>query len=216
MDGKKIIKIYLYTRYERFWHWLQAFMIIALFITGFEIHGTYTLLGFQRAVDYHNFIGLSWLIMFVFFVFWLFTTGEWKQYVPTTKKLFSVMLYYSFGIFQGKPHPVEKTPGAKHNPLQRLTYLGLAALLLPLQMLSGILYYTWNLWTGYFTSIPLAPIAWIHTLLAFSLVSFLIVHVYMTTTGHSLFSHISGMITGWEEIYETTTVEDWELPAKRV
>ena len=83
---KKIIKIYLYTRYERFWHWLQALMIMTLLVTGFEIHGTYSLLGFQRAVNVHNFIGLSWLVLFAFFVFWLFTTGEWKQYVPTTKK----------------------------------------------------------------------------------------------------------------------------------
>lgn len=213
MVEKKIIKIYLYTRFERFWHWLQAMMIIVLTITGLEIHGTYSLLGFQRAVNVHNFIGLSWLVLFAFFVFWLFTTGEWKQYIPTTKKLFAVMRYYAWDIFQGRPHPVEKSPGAKHNPLQRLTYLGLSALLLPVQMLSGLLYYTWNIWAG--LSIPLAPVAWLHTLLAFMLLSFLLVHVYMTTTGHSLFSHIRGMITGWEEIYETTRVEDWELPRDR-
>lgn len=67
MNDKKIIKIYLYTRYERFWHWLQALMIMTLIVTGFEIHGTYTLLGFQRAVNVHNFIGLSWLVLFAFF-----------------------------------------------------------------------------------------------------------------------------------------------------
>ncbi len=209
MNEKKIIKIYLYTRYERFWHWLQAFIIILLLITGFEIHGTYTLLGFQTAVNVHNFVGLSWIILFAFFVFWLFTTGEWKQYIPTTKKLFSVVLYYSWGIFQGRPHPVQKSPGAKHNPLQRLTYLALSALMLPVQMASGLFYYLYNYLNN---SIELSILAYVHTLVAFLLVNFLIVHVYMTTTGHSLFSHISGMITGWEEIYETTKIEDWEKP----
>lgn len=213
MNTKKIIKIYLYTRFERFWHWLQALMIITLIITGLEVHGTFKLLGFETAVEVHNFVGLSWLVLFAFFVFWLFTTGEWKQYIPTTKKLFAVIFYYSFGIFQGKPHPVQKSPGAKHNPLQRLTYLGLSAMLLPVQMATGLLYYTYNSWSGGFLS--LAPLAWLHTLIAFMLVSFLIVHLYMTTTGHSLFSHIAGMITGWEEIYETTTVQDWEIPEKR-
>ena len=29
--------IYLYTRYERFWHWVQAALIITLLVTGFEI-----------------------------------------------------------------------------------------------------------------------------------------------------------------------------------
>lgn len=212
MDGKKLKKIYLYTRFERFWHWLQALMIICLIVTGLEIHGTYTLLGFGTAVSVHNFIGLSWIILFAFFVFWLFTTGEWKQYIPTTKKLFAVIAYYAYGIFKGRPHPVEKSPGAKHNPLQRLAYLGLSAMLLPLQMATGLLYYLYNMWAGAF---PLSYLAWIHTLLALLLLNFLIVHIYMTTTGHSLFSHIAGMITGWEEIYETTEIADWESPDAR-
>ena len=140
MVSKNLIKIYLYTRFERSWHWIQALLIILLTITGFEVHGSYTLLGFKRAVELHNFLGLTWLVLFAFFVFWLFTTGEWKQYIPTTKKLFDVVFYYSYGIFQGKPHPVQKSPGAKHNPLQRLAYLGLSAALLPAQMGIGLLY----------------------------------------------------------------------------
>ncbi len=212
MAGKRLIKIYLYTRFERFWHWLQALMIICLIVTGLEIHGTYSLLGFHTAVSVHNFTGLAWVVLFAFFVFWLFTTGEWKQYIPTTKKLLAVVAYYSYGIFKGRPHPVEKSPGAKHNPLQRLTYLGLSAMLLPLQMATGLLYYLYNMWAGDF---PLSYLAWGHTFLALLLLNFLIVHVYMTTTGHSLFSHVSGMITGWEEIYETTEIADWESPEAR-
>jgi len=213
MTQTKRIKVYLYTHYERFWHWLQAAIIIFLMVTGFEIHGTYTLMGYETAVKTHNFVGISWLVLFAFFVFWLFTTGEWRQYIPTTKKLIDVMLYYAFGIFQGKPHPVQKTSGTKHNPLQRLTYLALSALMLPVQMISGMLYYTWNIWGGVGWS--LAPVALLHTFVAFLLLSFLVIHVYMTTTGHSLFSHIAGMITGWEEIYETTTIHEWEVADKR-
>ena len=212
MKDKKVIKIYLYTRYERLWHWLQALMVISLIVTGLEIHGTYTLLGFQTAVNIHNFVGLSWLILFAFFVFWLFTTGEWKQYIPTTKKLFSVVLYYSWGIFKGKPHPVQKAKGAKHNPLQRLAYLGISAMLLPAQMATGLLYYLYN---DIPQILPLQILAVTHTLVALFLLNFLIVHLYMTTTGHSLFSHIAGMITGWEEIYETTEIADWETQATK-
>ena len=84
MTAKKMTQIYLYTRYERFWHWLQMLLILILLVTGFEVHGTFTLLGFETAVTVHNYVGLGWLIAFAFFVFWLFTTGEWKQYVPTT------------------------------------------------------------------------------------------------------------------------------------
>ncbi|SDU19091.1 cytochrome b/b6 domain-containing protein [Desulfobacula phenolica] len=212
MADKKIIKIYLYTRFERLWHWLQALMIICLIITGLEIHGTYRLMGFQTAVNVHNFTGLSWLIMFAFFVFWLLTTGEWKQYLPTTKRLFLVIRYYAWDIFQGKPHPVQKSKGAKHNPLQRLAYLGISALLLPVQMITGLLYYLYNDLSG---ALPLEVLAVMHMLIALFLLNFLIIHVYMTTTGHSIFSHIAGMITGWEEIYETTKIADWETQATR-
>ena len=47
MVGKTIKKVYLYTRFERFWHWLQGLMIMVLMVTGFEVHGTFTLMGFQ-------------------------------------------------------------------------------------------------------------------------------------------------------------------------
>jgi thiosulfate reductase cytochrome b subunit len=209
---KKVKKVYLYTRFERLWHWLQGLMILVLMITGFEVHGTFTLMGFQTAVDVHNFVGLSWLVLFAFFVFWLLTTGEWKQYIPTTKKLFDVIVYYAYGIFKGHDHPVQKSAGAKHNPLQRLTYLGISAMLLPVQMATGLVYYLYNFMPG---SISLSALAVVHTLLAFLLVNFLIIHVYMTTTGHSLFSHIAGMISGWEEIYETTQIQEWENKATK-
>jgi len=212
MNASALTKVYLYTRFERLWHWLQALMIIILLITGFEVHGTYTLLGFKTAVTVHNFVGLSWLILFAFFVFWLLTTGEWKQYIPTTKKLIDVMLYYAFGIFKGQAHPVQKSKGAKHNPLQRLAYLGISAALLPAQMVTGLLYYLYNIIPG---GIDLSVLAVIHTLVAFLLVNFLIIHLYMTTTGHSLFSHIAGMITGWEEIYDTTKIQEWENKATK-
>lgn len=212
MTERKITKVYLYTRFERLWHWLQALLIISLLITGFEIHGAYKLLGFETAVEIHNFLGLFWLGSFAFFAFWLVITGEWRQYIPTTKKLFDVMLYYAVGIFKGQEHPVQKSVGAKHNPLQRLAYLGISAMLLPAQMATGLLYYLYNTLPNGF---PLGILAIIHTLVAFLLLNFLVIHVYMTTTGHSIFSHIAGMLTGWEEIYDTTKLQDWETQATK-
>jgi thiosulfate reductase cytochrome b subunit len=208
---KQMVPIYLYTRYERFWHWLQSLLIILLLLTGFEVHGTYTLFGFGPAVDVHNFVGLTWLIAFAFFVFWIFTTGEWRQYIPTTKKMLAVVRYYAYGIFKGESHPVPKRKEAKHNPLQRLTYLALAAVLLPLQMVTGLLYWGYNDWSAWglgFLSLPVLAV--VHTLGGFAILAFLIVHVYMTSTGHRVTAHVRAMITGWEEVEEGTPVEAWE------
>ena len=203
-------KFYLYTRYERFWHWLQGALIIALAVTGFEVHGSFALLGYKRAVTVHSALGITWLVAFAFFVFWVATTGEWKQYVPTTKKMFEVMRYYGYGIFQGQPHPCPKTPEAKHNPLQRLTYLALAAVLLPFMMLTGLLYWLYNDWAAMgLGGLSLSAVAVAHLLGAFAILAFLVVHVYMTTTGHTPFAHIKAMCTGWEDA-EDGKPEDWE------
>ena len=210
MQGKTR-KIYLYSRYERFWHWLQMALILILLVTGLEVHGLYNWLGFHTAVTIHNFAGITWLIAFAFFVFWVFTTGEWKQYIPTTKKMIEVIRYYAYGIFRGESHPVPKRKEAKHNPLQRLVYLNLAAFLLPIMMITGFLYWSYNSWLDWgFPGFSLGLIAWIHMAGAFAIFSFVIVHVYMTTTGHSIFAHTKAMISGWEDVAEGVELEDWE------
>lgn len=216
MRTKRMENIYLYSRYERFWHWLQTALIVLLLITGFEIHGSFKLFGFKAANEIHNFCGIAWLIAFAFFVFWLLTTGEWKQYIPTTKKMFAVVRYYMYGIFRGETHPVPKRKHAKHNPLQRLVYLSLAALLLPVQMISGILFWGYNSWPALgLGGLSLSVMATIHLAGAFAILSFLIVHIYMITTGHTIFAHTRAMITGWEEVTEDAQIEDWERKERK-
>ena len=212
----KMQRIYLYTRFERFWHWIQSILIAVLLVTGFEVHGTFSLLGYDRAVYWHNFTGLTWLVLFAFIIFWLFTTGEWKQYIPTTKKLFQVVRYYTSGIFKGYPHPVQKSKKSKHNPLQRLTYLGLTAILLPLQMITGLLYYTYNSWESWGLGwLSLKVLAVVHILGAFAILSFILIHVYMTTTGHSVTAHIQAMFSGWEEVEDESEIDEWERANSR-
>ena len=197
-------KIYLYTRFERFWHWVQAALVIVLGLTGYEIHMGYDLFGFKRAVEWHNFLGIAWLVLYAFIVFWHLTTGQWKHYIPTTKMLLNVMLYYMIGIFKGEPHPVPKSERVKHNPLQRLTYLGISVFLIPFQMITGLLYYTYNSWPQMgFAKLALGTIAFLHMAGGFALLVFLVVHVYMTTTGHSLTAHFRAMCSGWEEVPAT-------------
>ncbi len=195
-------RLYLYSRFERFWHWAQTVLILVLLVTGFEIHGTFSLLGFARAFAVHNFCAWSWLVLYAFIVFWMAVTDEWKHYVPTFLKLMDVVRYYLSGIFRGEPHPVPKSERAKHNPLQRLTYLGIVSFLVPFQMITGFLYYTYNQWPqlGFAGSLTLKAVAILHTLGAFAFLAFVIVHVYMTTTGHTLTAHIAAMFTGYEDV----------------
>lgn len=199
-------KVYIYKGFERFWHWTQAALIIFLAITGFEIHGSYSLFGFEKAVEFHR--TASWLLigLVVFAIFWHVTTGEWRQYIPTTKQLKEQVMYYVSGIFKGERHPTQKTELSKLNPLQRIVYLGFKILLVPITLLSGVLYLLYKTVDQNSMVVnldyPLESIAFWHTLGAILLMIFFVVHVYMTTTGATPTSNIRAMITGYEELEE--------------
>jgi thiosulfate reductase cytochrome b subunit len=194
-------RVYLYNRYERFWHWSQALLVISMLITGFEVHGSFTLFGFEQAVNLHTLSAWSLLTLWAFTIFWQFTTGEWKQYIPTLKKVDAMVRYYVFGIFNHAPNPFQKTTEKKHNPLQRLAYLALLSMISPIIWGSGLLYLFYSSWAslGLDSYLSLGVVAVIHTAGAFMMLAFFIAHVYLTTTGHTPTAHIKTMITGWEE-----------------
>lgn len=197
-------RIYIYTRYERFWHWSQALLVILMMISGFEVHGSYPLLGFRLAVKVHTFVAWTLLVVWAFTIFWQFTTGEWRQYLPSLKNIGAMVRYYTLGIFTNAPHPFRKTVVQKHNPLQRLAYLALLAFISPLVWGSGIFYLFYGDWRqlGLEPYLSLEWIATLHVLGAYMMTAFFFIHVYLTTTGHTLFAHIKAMITGWEDAHE--------------
>ena len=47
-------RVYIYKAFERFWHWSQALLIMFLIVTGFEVHGSYELMGYKKAIMYHD------------------------------------------------------------------------------------------------------------------------------------------------------------------
>jgi thiosulfate reductase cytochrome b subunit len=195
-------KIYVFKRFERFWHWSQAALIIFLLITGFEIHGAYQNFGFKDAVHHHIVAAWTLVGLWVFAIFWHLTTGEWKQYVPTLKKVDAMIRFYLTGIFTSAPHPFRATTLKKHNPLQRLAYLGVLLFISPMIWISGwfyIFYGNWKAW-GWDQYLSLEWVAFFHTMAAFMMLVFLIAHLYLTTAGHTPTSHIKAMITGWEEV----------------
>lgn len=196
-------RIYLFTRFERFWHWMQAALIITLLVTGFAIHGSHGLLDFRTAVEVHELA--AWLLigLWVLAIFWHFTTGQWKHYVPTLSNIDRMVKYYAYGIFTGAPHPYKVTVERKHNPLQRIAYLGVKLLINPLVWVSGLVYLFWGRLQPLMPDgLGLQQVAQLHTLGAFLMLAFLIIHVYLATAGHTPMAHIKAMITGWEEAHD--------------
>ena len=203
---KKAKKVMIFKRFERFWHWTQAALIMVLLFSGFEIHGSYRILGFEEAVTLHRAMAWSLVTLWVFAIFWHLTTGEWKQYIPTLEKVDAMVKYYLLGIFIRAPHPFKATVLKKHNPLQRLAYLFMWVVISPMIWATGwayLFYAKWGDW-GLDQYLTLEDVAFFHAVGAFMMLTFLIVHIYLITTGKTVWSHMKAMITGWEEIEPET------------
>lgn len=208
--SKKLV--YIYRGFERFWHWMQAILIFFLAFTGFEIHGSYTFLGYKDAVRYHNVAAYMFIVLTIFAIFWHLTTGTWKQYVPTAKNIKAQLDYYLFGIFKNAPHPTKKTVLSKLNPLQKLTYFGLKILIIPLSVTSGLLYMFYRYPTRHgidaINVSTLKYIAIFHTVGAILLVVFIVTHLYLITTGETVTSNLKAMLTGYEELDSDESPKD--------
>ena len=196
-------RIMLYARFERFWHWSQALLVTLMLITGFEIHGSYALLGFERATTVHNIT--AWLLigLWVFAWFWHLTTGEWKQYKPAAAdRLIAMVRFYGFEIFQGKAHPFHREFSCKLNPLQCMAYLALHVAIGPLIWISGLLYLFYKSWSTIeaLSWISLGSVAMIHLAAAYMMLAFMIVHLYLALTmDERPFASLRAMVTGYEK-----------------
>lgn len=194
-------RVRIYPLFERFWHWSQVVLVMALLFSGFGMRGYHALLSFQTAVNIHTFAALALILLWVFAIFWHLTTGTWVHYVPTTDGLLRVARFYAWGIFKGEHHPYRKAYWRKHNPLQALSYLALKLALFPAIWITGIAYLSYNAWQHRpHAGIVLEIVANLHVLSAFAIATFIVVHVYLLTTGHSFWEHVRPMVTGFDEV----------------
>ncbi|MGF1504794.1 MAG: cytochrome b/b6 domain-containing protein [Anaerolineae bacterium] len=205
--GAQVEEVYMYAAYERLWHWLQTLTIFLLIATGLVIHkpDLFGMFGFAWMVRIHNVLAALLLANAALAAFYHLASGEIKQFLPQPRGFFDRMirqtLYYVRGIFRDEPHPFEKTPERKMNPIQQVTYFGLLNVLLPLQVITGILMWGIQRWPQIGARIGgLTFIAPLHTLGMWLFATFIIVHVYMTTTGHTPLANIKAMLVGWDEV----------------
>ncbi len=198
--------IQIYTVHERIWHWFHAFTITVLMVTGSEIRSpqSFHVLGFQTAVITHNVFAGLLLFNAVMGLFYFLTSGKMRQYFPGEydffHKAYCQLRYYSYGMFRGEPHPMEPTPDRRLNPLQKLTYLVILNILLPLQVVTGLLLWSVQTWPAAMSGMggggALVPL---HALGSWLFLAFTIMHVYLTTTGNTPLENIRAMITGLRE-----------------
>jgi thiosulfate reductase cytochrome b subunit len=191
----------VYTRFNRLWHWSQVVSILLLLFTGARLLGLHGVMPFGLAVMVHTVVALALLLLWAFATFWLFTTGAWKQFLPSQVGLIQVIRFYAWGVFRGEEHPYRKVLWRKHNPLQAMAYLALKTVLFPGIWITGLIYLSHGLWqhtdrAGFWIEV----VANLHILAAFAIASFVVVHVYLLTIGHGFRQHVRPMVTGFDQI----------------
>ncbi|NNJ65327.1 MAG: cytochrome B, partial [Xanthomonadales bacterium] len=200
---------HLYDAYERIWHWLQAGAILLLLFTGLIIHKPHIfgIFSFAYVVQVHNVLGFILLINAALALFYTVASGTIRRFFPDpdgfVARAFEQAMFYSRGIFAGQEHPLQKTRHNRLNPLQQITYLAILNILLPAQVITGVLIWGMQEWPQLAAALGGLPVlAPIHTLVAWAFSAFIVMHVYLTTTGETPLSGIKSMVTGWEEVEE--------------
>jgi thiosulfate reductase cytochrome b subunit len=196
-----------YSLYERIWHWCQALAIGLLLLTGLALHarGLFGWVPFDAAIQTHNIVGFLLIGNAALGLFYYITTGTIRQYVPDRNNFVSHATrqanFYLGGIFRDEPHPVEKSPKRRLNPLQQMTYLLTLNGLLVLQIVTGLLMWSLPRWPQ-IVNFPgeMAVLAAIHTLGAWLFASFALMHIYLTTTGHTPLANLKAMVLGYEDV----------------
>ncbi|HOV90717.1 MAG TPA: cytochrome b/b6 domain-containing protein [Syntrophorhabdaceae bacterium] len=199
-------KIYLHPLPVRIWHWLNAFIVIMLFLTGLQLRvpSVNIFSDYRIVVLMHKYFGYAMTLSFFFWlVYYIFTGGLIKHYVIGIKDIKAMpgqALYYAYRIFKNEKNPFEPAFDNKFNPLQKLAYASVMFILTPIIIISGIMFsdiITFFSWIEAIGGIRVLDA--IHVAIAYIFLFYLIIHLYMATIGKRFYSHIKAMFTGFED-----------------
>jgi thiosulfate reductase cytochrome b subunit len=199
--------MYLYPKWIRAWHITNAIMFLILIVTGISMQYTDKgsssyMVGFAKAVKWHNFAALVLTVNYVIFVLGNAITANGRYYRIRKENFWSDLMkqlrYYAFGMFKGEKHPFPVTMERKFNPLQKFSYVLAMYLGMPLLIISGIvLLFPEIAVTSVFGISGLLLNDILHITTGFFLSVFMLIHIYTCTLGAKPSSLFWGMISGY-------------------
>ena len=201
--------MYLYPIWVRLWHLLNVILFLVLIITGISMQYTdmkeyIMVVGFARAVKWHNIAAILLTLNYIIFVTGNLLTGNGKYYKIEKKNfladLAAQMRYYAFGIFKGEKHPFPVTLEQKFNPLQKFSYFLAMYVAMPLLIISGMgLLFPETVINRFIGISGMILTDILHITMGFFLSVFMIIHIYTCTLGSSPSSLFKGMLSGYHE-----------------
>lgn len=205
--------MYLYPKWLRIWHWLNAALFIVLIVTGISMQYTdkentaAVMVGFEGAVKWHNIAAIILTLSYIVFVTGNVFTSNGKYYRVEKenfmKNLMIQLKYYAGGMFKGEKHPFPVTEERKFNPLQQFTYVLAMYLGLPLLIISGVgLLIPEITVRSFLGQSGLIYTDILHITMGFFLSVFMVIHIYTCTLGAKPGSLFWGMISGYHRSEE--------------
>ena len=200
-------RLYLYPRWIRIWHIINAILCLILILTGVSMYfagTTGSLISFKTSVLLHNHFGIVLTANYLFFIIGNWISPNGKHYRLRRKKFFKNLMiqsmYYAVGIFKKEKKPFPITEDNKFNPLQKLSYVVIVYFCLTIIVLSG-----WGFLFPEFIPDNIFGVNGllindvIHIIMGFMVTVFLFIHIYISTIGISIKSNFVSIITGWHE-----------------
>lgn len=201
--------MYLYPVWIRLWHLANAILVIVLIITGLSMQYTdktdyVFVVGFARAVKWHNIAAMLLTLNYIFFISGNILTDNGRYYRISKKNFISELgnqfKYYAFGMFRGEKHPFPVTPDLKFNPLQKLTYVLAMYAAFPLLIISGLgLLFPETVINRFMGVSGMILTDILHITMGFFISVFMIIHIYTCTLGARPTSLFKSMISGYHE-----------------
>ena len=193
----------------RIWHWTNAVGFVVLILTGLQLRylGSVALVSFRTAVQLHNWVGFVLIANFLIWLGFHLFTDKIKVYHPELSPskhflaTFRQMRYYGYGIFRGDPNPHHVSALAKFNPLQSVMYQIVMMVVVPIQFYTGVLLWDVSRFSAQVDTLGGVRIVdTVHVLLSIFFCGFIVMHVYLSSLGHTPSAHFKAMITGYEEV----------------
>lgn len=200
-------RLYLYPLWLRIWHAVNAILFLILIVTGLSMQyssGENPLIDFADAITWHNIAGILLVIAYVFFFVVNYLSHNFKHYILWPRSLFvrirKQAIYYGYGIFKGETPPFPITKDNKFNPLQKISYVGVMYILMPICIITGLaLLYPEFIFKEIFGMNGTLLTALLHMFVGFVLTLFLLIHLYFATLSKKKMANFKAMITGWHE-----------------
>ena len=186
-------KTYLYSKAVRCWHWGNALLFLMLLISGFLGH--FAIGNIPLLVTLHQVCGFLLVACWIGFVLINLFSGNGVHYKVKTQGLIGRCIrqaqFYLFGIMKGEAHPFSADEKGKFNPIQQLAYLAVMYGMVPLLLITGLLcLYPEVAGYGYW-------MLKLHLVLSVIALLFIVVHLYLCTTGDTVGQTFRSMVDGY-------------------